>query len=122
MVAPDEIELNFFTTGMAIREFLSKVGEGSPNDFFRAFKKNKPTTSYGSIRRYFFILKKLGLIEPTRKVQGRGRFPKQLYRIVPGMIDDPRWRAPQAAYYPETKLGGKRYIKKEDRLKKKRKI
>jgi len=104
-----EVELTSGLTGPAIREFLRQVGEGCPNDFLKAFRKVKKKTSYNSCRRYFWILKKLGLIEPTRRVMGRGAIPKQLYRIVPGMENDPRWSAPQVALYPDTALGAKRY-------------
>jgi hypothetical protein len=98
-------------TGLAIREFLSQVGEGAPNDFYREFRKVKPTTSYDSVRRYFYILKRLGLIEPTRTEKGKAPIPRQLYRIVPGMEGAPEWMAPQIAMYPETKWGRRRYGK-----------
>jgi len=104
-----EVELTNTSTGLAIREFLRQEGEGSPNDFLKAFRKVKKKTSYGSARRYFWICKKLGLIEPTRRVMGRGVIPKQLYRIVPGREHDPRWSAPQVALYPDTQLGRSRY-------------
>ena len=106
-----EVELTEGLTGSAISEFLRQVGEGSPNDFLKAFRKVKKKTSYGSVRRYFWILKKLGLIEPTRRELGRVVIPKQLYRIVPGMEHDPRWSAPQVALYPGTRFGGARYKK-----------
>ncbi len=104
-----EVELTSGLTGPAIREFLLQVGEGGPNDFLKAFRKVKKKTSYNSCRRYFWILKKLGLIEPTRREMGRGVIPKQLYRIVPGKEDALEWRAPQVALYPSTRLGRSRY-------------
>jgi len=104
-----ETTLVHTSTGLAIREFLREVGEGCPSDFLKAFRKVKKKTSYGSARRYFWICKKLGLIEPTRREMGRGVIPKQLYRIVPGMDTDFRWSAPQAALYPDTRLGRSRY-------------
>lgn len=95
-------------TGLAIREYLAYVGEGYPYEFYVCFKKVKPTTSYASVRRYFYILKKLGLIEPVRtEPSSKGGFPRTYYRIV--IYDDPRWLAPQEALYPETALGKKRY-------------
>jgi len=97
-------------TGLAIREYLQYVGEGYPYEFYVCFKKVKPTTSYASVRRYFYILKKLGLIEPVRtEPSSKGGFPRTYYRIV--IYDDPRWFAPQEALYPETRLGKKRYEK-----------
>ncbi len=109
-----EVELTSGLTGPAIREFLRQVGEGGPNDFLKAFRKVKKKTSYGSARRYFWILKKLGLIEPTRREMGRGAIPKQLYRIVPGMENAPEWRHPQASLYPITRLGASRYRKQKE--------
>jgi len=100
---------------MAIREYLLAVGEAGPNDFYKEFRKVKKKTSYDSVRRYFYILKRLGLIEPTRRVPGRGPIPKQLYRIVPGMEDAPEWRAPQIELYPATRFGGARYAKAKER-------
>jgi len=111
----EEVELKETLTGLAIKEFLLQVGEGSPNEFYRIFKKVKPTTSYDSVRRYFYILKHLGLIEPTRKEAGRGPIPKQLYRIVPGMEDAVEWSAPQVAMYPATRWGRRRYAKAKEK-------
>lgn len=105
----EEVELTNTRTGLAIREFLQKVGEGCSSDFHTSFKKVKEKTSYASCRRYFWILKKLGLIEFTRVEPGKAFIPKRLYRIVPGMEDAEEWRAPQIALYPETRLGSKRY-------------
>jgi len=96
-------------TGVAIRDFLLRVGVGSPYDFFREFREVKPTTSYGSIRRYFYILKRLGLIEFVGAVPSeRGGFPKRTYRIVPRTEEDPRWDYPQIALYPLSGFGGKK--------------
>jgi Ribonuclease G/E len=111
----EEVELKETLTGLAIREFLLQVREGSPNDFYRIFRKVKPTTSYDSVRRYFYILRHLGLIEPTRKEKGRGPIPKQLYRIVPGMEGAVEWSAPQVAMYPATRWGKVRYEKAKRR-------
>jgi hypothetical protein len=106
-----EFEISVGLTGLAIRDYLLAVGEGCPNDFYKEFRKVKAKTSYGSVRRYFYILKRLGLIEPTRREWGRGTIPKQLYRIVSGMEDSPLWSAPQVALYPATRWGGARYVK-----------
>lgn len=106
-----EVELTEALTGLAIREYLLTVREGNPNDFLKAFRKIKKKTSYASVRRYFYICRRLGLIEPTRRVLGRGPIPRQLYRIVPGMEDAPEWLHPQIALYPLTRLGKRRYRK-----------
>jgi hypothetical protein len=102
-------ELKFWSTGLVIRDFLLENGEGSANDVLRVLRTTKKKTSYNSVIRYFWILKKLGLIQPTRREMGRGPIPKQLYRIVPGMETDDRWSAPQEALYPDTRLGAARY-------------
>ena len=114
-MAEEEIELTEILAGLAIREYLMIVGEGSPSDFYKAYRKIKKKTSYASVRRYFYILKRLGLIEPTRREWGRGYIPKQLYRIVPGMENDPRWAHPQVALYPATRWGGARYEKAKEK-------
>jgi hypothetical protein len=101
----DEVQLTSTLTGLAIREFLQNVGEAGPNDFYRSFRKVKPSTSYDVCRRYFWILRKLGLVERTRREMGQGAIPKQLYRIVPGKENDSRWNAPQGELYPDTRLG-----------------
>lgn len=94
-------------TGLAIREYLSYVKQGYPYEFYVCFKKVKPSTSYSSIVRYFWILKKIGLIREVGSEQGNAPIPRKLYEIV--IYDDPRWFAPQEALYPETKLGSRRY-------------
>ena len=110
-----EVELKEALAGLAIREFLISVGEGCPNDFYKAYRRVKKTASYESARRYFYILKKLGLVEPTRREWGKGYIPRQLYRICVGAESDPRWGAPQAALYPETRLGSRRYRKAKEK-------
>lgn len=110
-----EVELKEVLAGLAIREFLISVGEGCPNDFYKAYRRVKKATSYDAARRTFYILKKLGLVEPTRREWGRGYIPKQLYRIIPGMENSPLWNAPQGALYPSTRLGGARYQKAKGR-------
>jgi len=95
-------------TGEAIRTFLLRVRMGSPYDFYKEFRGVKPTTSYNSVRRYFYILRKLGLIEfVTTAPSEKGGFPKRLYWVVPGMEEDPRWAYPQIALYPITGFGGR---------------
>lgn len=108
-------EITPLLTGIAIRNFLLRVGSGGPYDFFREFRLVKETTSYASIRKYFYILRELGLIEFVEEAPSAGGFPRRLYRIVPGMEDDPRWGAPQVELYPATKFGKRRYRKKIER-------
>jgi len=114
-VAEEEVVITEVLTGLAIRQYLLQVVEGNPNDFYKLFRKVKRKTSYGSVRRYFYILRRLGLIEPTRRVPGRGPIPRQLYRIVPGMEDAEEWMHPQVALYPATRWGGARYARAKER-------
>jgi hypothetical protein len=95
-------------TGAAIRDYLLMVGVASPYDFYKEFKKVKPTTSYESIRRYFYIARKLGLIRLVRtEPSSKGGFSKRFYELVPGAEHDPRWEYLQIAYYPITGFGGR---------------
>ena len=105
-------EITPLLTGIAIRNFLRRVGRAGPYDFYREFRVVKPTTSYDSIRKYFYILRELGLIEFVEEAPSAAGFPRQLYRIIPGMEEDPRWGAPQVELYPATALGKRRYRKK----------
>ena len=102
-------------TGLAIREYLMAVGEGSAYDFYKCYRRVKPSTSYATIRKYFHYLRKLGLIEKVREEDTGHGFPKVYYRIVPGMEDDERWFRPQAAIYPQTALGKRRYRRLKER-------
>jgi len=102
-------EINSRLTGMAIREYLLQVGVGCPYEFYKCFKKVKPNTSYGSVVRYFWMLKKLGLIEVVGTEDRGYGIPRKLYRLVPGREDDPAWFRPQIVMYPQTKWGRKRY-------------
>jgi len=95
-------------TGLAIREFLLEARTGGSYDFYKEFRELKPTTSYASVRRYFWILKELGLIEFVRVAPSAAGFPRRLYRIVPGREDDPRWGYPQIAMFPTSGFGGRR--------------
>jgi len=98
-------------TGEAIREYLLTVKEGNPYEFFKVYSMFSKRVSYDSVRRYFWILKEIGLIEPVRFEVGKAPFRKHLYRIVPGREDDPRWLRPQIELYPDTRLGRKGYEK-----------
>jgi len=100
-------------TGIFIRRYLVEHGEGSPSDVFRELRKVRPKASYANTRRYFYILRELGLIEFSRLEKGRGLWMKRLYRLtrrgleLPEMA--PEWMAPQVELYPATRWGGRRY-------------
>ena len=107
-------------TGLAIRQWLVGQGDGSAWDFWQAIQekrkaKDQKEPSYAQIRRYFWIIKKMGLIiksgERPSKFKGN---PKAFYQIVPGMRDDPRWFRPQSEFYPSTTIGSRRFQNKVD--------
>jgi len=103
-------------TGLAIREFLMALGKGSPYHFYKCFKAVKPTTSYLSVVKYFYILSRLGLVEVVgTEPSSKKGIERKLYRIVPGREDDPRWMHPQQALYPDTRWGSRRYWKVKGR-------
>jgi len=106
-------EIPYRYVGLAIREYLLAKGVGSPYDFFKCFKEVNPRTSYKSIAYTFYLLKRAGLIEVVGTADSsRGGFLKTLYRIVPGREGDEGWFHPQQIFYPETRLGRKRYVRK----------
>jgi hypothetical protein len=87
-----------YPVGVAIKEYLLQKGEGSATDFYHMYKTFKPTTSYSSICKFFYSLKKLGLIRVKRR-ENRTPIPKTYYYVVPTHKDDPRWNNPQKALY-----------------------
>jgi hypothetical protein len=108
-------EISFKLTGLAIRDYLLATGKGSPYDFYKCFKRVNPRTSYKNIAYYFSLLRKAGLIEVVETgPSSRRGFDKTYYRIVPGMEDHPDWIHPQQIFYPETRLGKKRYKPKRE--------
>jgi hypothetical protein len=105
-----------FAPGTAdlIRIYLLVRGRGSPYGTYvfihewlaeryadRATPYVGPT--YDSIRRLFYMLRRLGLIEPAgTEPAKRGPFQRHLYRVVRGKERDIRWRDPvNALYAPE---------------------
>jgi len=95
-----------FPVSLAIREFLSEKGKASPSDFYQSYKIFKNTTSYESISRTFYNLKRLGLIEIVGKEKSRAPIDKTLYSLINEKIKSPEWRSPQRALYPKH-FGGK---------------
>ena len=78
-----------------IREWLAERYSG------RARPYRPPT--YKDMRRLFYVLRRLGLIEPAgTEPARRGPFRRHLYRVVPGKERDIRWLSPvNALYGPE---------------------
>jgi hypothetical protein len=85
---------------------------GSPYDFYKCFRRVKPTTSYKSVVYYFYLLHKAGLIERVGTApSSRGGIDKSLYKVVETRLTDEGWLHPQQIFYPETRLGARRYRK-----------
>jgi len=74
--------------------------------------KNK--TSYSSVRRYFYILEKLGLIEFVREEPSKRPklAPRRYYKLIIGREDHPAWAHVQVVTHPGTRFGGARYAGK----------
>jgi len=106
-------------TGLFIRDYLLKHGEGYAQEIWRALKKERAklglsVSSYNTFyNNYIRILRKLGLITEVRREPSSRPYLKQrvYFKITPGCENDPRWRAPQAALHPTTRLGKHRYKK-----------
>ena len=75
-----------YTTGEFIRDYLQEKGEAYIHETWMAFQDDLRERGlewwgkYSSFRRYFYILKKLGLIEFTREEPGEKTpaFPKAI--------------------------------------------
>ena len=90
-----------YPVSFAIREYLRENGEGSPSGFYKSYKNFKKSTSYNSITRTFWILKKLGLIIKVRSERGRAPIAISYYTLNEDFIKDKAWRSPQKAKYPK---------------------
>ena len=102
-------------TGEAIREYLLKSRMGNPYGFYRVYRQFSKRVSYDSVRRYFYLLKEIGLIESVGFVLGKAPFRKHMFTIVKGREDDPGWIHPQIEIYPSTKYGKKGYLRLKKR-------
>jgi len=111
----EHLMLTDMQTGEAIREYLLTVKEGYAYGFYRIYKVFKPSTSYDSIRRYFYILKEIGLIEPVRFVKGKGQWRRHYFSAVMVRIEDPAWFHPQVELYPITRHGKRGYKELRDK-------
>jgi hypothetical protein len=98
-------------TGEAIREYLLKSKMGNPYGFYKAYSQISRTVTYASVRKYFYILRVLGLIRAIGFVPGEAPFRKHIFAVVEGRETDPAWTHPQIELYPATKFGKKGYLK-----------
>lgn len=105
------------STWRFIRTRLLVTGGDYCYGVWRAFKAylervhGMEAPEYRSFARYWWLLKKLGFIEPFRRVRGKAGKPRVLYRIVPGKEDERLWPSnPQAYVYGDrVRLGRRRY-------------
>jgi len=110
--------------GESIRNWLLMQGEGSAYGFYKALKEVKKAwkdekevayTSYGTIRKYFTYLKRLGLITISRVLPKPIGYGEVTYRVVEGREVAPEWTRIQVALYPATVWGARRYPKAKER-------
>lgn len=93
-------------TALFIHDYLLEHGEAYPYEIYSALKEKRESLglyvgSPMNFYKYFYLLKKLGLIEETGKVEKSTSpiFLRKYYRIVPGKekITD-AWLNPQKAW------------------------
>lgn len=94
-----------------IRDYLDDRGTAYVSELTRAYNRyceahDYPPTSYDSARSTVYILKNLGLIEPshTEPVSGGGIQPRQYYRLAPGALDAD-WSDPRGQLYGRPESG-----------------
>jgi hypothetical protein len=98
-------------TGEAIREYLLKSKMGNPYGFYKVYRQVSKRVSYASVRKYFYVLREVGLIQSVGFVPGMAPWRKHMFAIVKGKEADPAWTHPQIELYPATKYGKKGYLK-----------
>lgn len=99
-------------TGIWIRDALIKKGEAHIHELYiehkrdlRSINKDYKTGEYQNFRTYFYVLRKLGLVEETRKEAPPQKANKPwlhdrtYYRVVKGREEDPAWQNPFKAAY-----------------------
>jgi len=104
---PRKIFLSLF-----IRDYLIENGEACPYDILKALREEKSSkrgVSYQNVRNYFYMLRKLGLIEPSGRVEPSSKpflQPKIYYRLTRKGLNTPEdsleWTDPHRALYPES--------------------
>jgi len=99
-------------TATWIRDALTLLGESWPKRVHNEVKRwaqqgGYVPPSYKSIRKLFYCLRRLGLIELVRQEPVEGKpwlFPRNIYRVTPGMEFAPGWRDPETALYHPKKF------------------
>jgi len=107
--------------GMFILEYLltSETGDAYIWDIYKAWRESEYFQNWKAGKgprafyNYFWYLKKLGLVEETRREEVLGKpFPRIYYRVTPGAEQfQYAWINPKAVLYPKTILGKWRYDK-----------
>lgn len=98
--------------GIAIQAIMLDQGEAYPFEVYRALRLQYPKkkTSYASMRRLFWALERIGLIEFSRVASSERGWDRRYYRVAPGMENDRRWYTyPLIELYPSAQLGASRY-------------
>lgn len=99
------------TTGEKVREMFQERGEVNPWLAYQLLGEDPDFRgSYDRVSRIFYALRQIGLVELSREAPSRTGIPKRFYRVVPGRLDDVRWRRPYVELYPAAALGGLKYI------------
>ncbi|MEM2448954.1 MAG: hypothetical protein QXT14_08420 [Candidatus Bathyarchaeia archaeon] len=107
-------------TGEWIKNHLLDVGEDYTYSMWRRYQIFVEiarsiysawikSARYLSFARYVCLLKRLGLIEPSRREKGKPR-PRTYYRVVIERVDSPDWAHPYQALYPVTSTSHRRRI------------
>lgn len=107
-------------TGKMVKEHLLDTGGDSVYGTWKAVKKlaeeqGYVPPTYSSMRVFFYLLRKLGLVQKAREEPaGKGGFyRKSIHVVVPGEEDAPEWIDPSTAYYrPQRWEERKRFLLK----------
>lgn len=92
-------------TAEAIQQYLKSEKRGNSYAFYKLFREYKKSTSYTSCRRYFWLLKEIGLIRVVGTEPGKHGLRKRMYAITPGKEDDPAWWHCQGELYKAASIG-----------------
>lgn len=99
------------TTGDRLHEIFAQGDEVNPWLAYQLLRKGPDFHgSYDRVVRLFYALRQIGLIEFVREGSSQTYIPKRFYKAVSKLLDDPRWRRPYVELYPDSALGGLRYL------------
>jgi hypothetical protein len=102
MPLTNEIGRPIESTSTEIRRYMFENKETSPSDFHNYINQYRDV-KYNSVAKYFYVLRKLGLIEISRKEERNGGFPKIFYKLVERQIENIAWNNPQESLYGKGK-------------------